>query len=457
MRSIRVFLTFSLLAIVTLVNFAAAMRGYQSAMDEAEELLDRHLAQQFDLLDLSLPPLTGTDSPTQVLSNAGGSGLEFQWLAPDGALLARSKGSPDTAIAMPGDSMDSANFAGHRWHLLMAERAGRQGWIILAERDSERFRVAESVIVPAVLPMVLAVPVLGLVIWSVLGLGLRPVWRLAQDLGQREATDLRPLATDELPNELQRVARSANSLLRRLEAAFEREKRFAADAAHELRSPIAALRIQCENLAQSAPEHGDQAAKLLTGVERMQHLVDQILLLSRLAPDQLGGVRARFRPVDLAELARRLIAEQSALLQHKSLDITVEGEVAWVNGDPEALAAMLRNLLDNALKYSPEGGQVRVSLRLEGDQQVLSVRDSGPGIPAELRERVFDRFYRVGGDRHPSGVSGCGLGLSIVRHALDLHQGRIRFSDPLDGPGLLVEVRLSAAAAEQRQGNNDAV
>lgn len=451
MRSIRVFLTLSLLAIVTLVNFAAALRGYQRAMLEAEQLLDRHMAQQVDLLDLSLPPLPVDAAVPLLLSSAGGSGLEFQWLGPDGSLLARSAGSPETAITAPDSEASSANFGGYRWHLLMAERAGQQGWIILAERDDERYRVAESVIVPAVLPMLLAVPVLGLVIWSVLGLGLRPVRRLALDLGLREASDLRPLSASELPAELQRLARSANSLLQRLEAAFEREKRFAADAAHELRSPIAALRIQCENLAQSTPQHSDAVAKLLAGVERMQHLVDQILVLSRLAPDQAGGVHARFRPVELAALSRRLIAEQSELLQDKSLDIAFEGEAAWVKGDPEALAAMLRNLLDNALKYSPRGGQVQVSTMREGHEQLLRICDNGPGIPPELRERVFDRFYRVAGDRHGSGVGGCGLGLSIVRHVLDLHQARIRFADAPSGRGLLVEVGLPAIDAPARQ------
>ena len=452
MKAIRVFLTVTLLAIVTLVNFAAALRGYQASMVEAEALLNQRMTQQFELLDLSLPTLAEwAERPSRGTTRIERSvGLEFQWMDAERQVLMRSQGAPAEHVMEHDPGFGKANFGGYRWHVLLAERRGEQGWMLLAERDDERYRVAESVIVPAVLPMVLAVPVLALVIWSLLGFGLRPIRRLAGDLEQREASDLRPLSAQALPAELQRLAQSANSLLRRLEAAFEREKRFAADAAHELRSPIAALRIQVENLALRAPEHSAAVDKLHQGIERMQHLVDQILILSRLAPDQVGGVRCRFRPVNVAALARQLIAEQSELLADKALDIAYEGGEDWALGDPEGLAALLRNLLDNAMKYTPCEGRIRVSSERREDLLCLRVIDNGPGIPAEQRERVFDRFYRVGGDRHLSGVSGCGLGLSIVRQVIDLHQGSIEFCDAPEGQGLQVVVCLPAAGAPSK-------
>ena len=431
---------------VTLLNFLAAVRGYQSSMREAEALFNQRMHQQVDLLNYSLPGVAvgGTkvlELPATGLAAAPDDDLEFQWLDAQGRLLARSKRMPEQAISTLQEGFFFRNFSGYRWHVLVARSFDQAGWVILAERDDQRFRMAESVILPAVYPMVAAIPVLGLLIWGLLGLGLRPVARLAADLERREASDLHPVLAEDMPSELKQLALATNALLRRLAASFAREKRFSADAAHELRTPIAALRIQVENLSEAIPEHEESIGKLQQGIERMQHLVEQILLLNRIAPDQFAAL---LKPLLLDACVRTEIALHSQALGAKQLDIElIEGQ-AWINGDPDALAAMLRNLLDNAIKYTPAGGQIRVQTLVQGAHSVLLIADSGIGIPPALRARALDRFYRVGGDRHSGEISGCGLGLSIVQQVVDLHNALLLLRDSPFFSGLEVSVQFDA-------------
>ncbi|MBK8286252.1 MAG: two-component sensor histidine kinase [Ahniella sp.] len=447
MKSIRVFLTLTLLSVTALLNFAAALRGYQQGMVEAEVLFNQRMQQHLDLLNYSLPGLLDGERhvadpsalPTKVL--ASGNHLEFQWLRPTGELIARSDRMPDKPVTALESGYRSINFAGYRWHALIERSQDGKSWFVLAERDDQRWRLAESVILPSVYPMLLAVPVLGLIIWWLLGVGLRPVAALAKDLEQRQASDLRPLVADNLPGELRQLAGSANSLLRRLEASFARERRFSADAAHELRTPLAALRIQCDNLAfnesDASPETQAGIVKLQAGLERLGHLVDQILILNRVAPDQYMG---RFEPIALTASVRRVIAEQSDDLESRSLDIELVGDETHVQGDVFSIESMLRNLLGNAIKYTPMGGNIRVRTVDSPDGVLLEVIDNGVGIAPELRDRVFDRFYRVGGDRNDTGATGCGLGLSIVKQVVDLHGARIELRDSELGKGLCVRI-----------------
>lgn len=452
MRSIRVFLTLTLLSVAALLNFAAALRGYHRGMVEAESLFNQRMQQHLDLLNYSLPDLLarGDIQAGRVLAPAlalaSDNHLEFQWLQRDGRLIARSDGMPESAAAPLEPGFGFVNFAGYRWHALVAPSADAQTWFVLAERDDQRWRMAESIILPAVYPMLLAIPLLGGMIWWLLGIGLRPVAKLARDLELREATDLRALPAADLPSELRQLAASANSLLRRLEASFARERRFSADAAHELRTPLAALRIQCDNLA-AASGAEPAVAKLQAGIDRLGHLVEQILILNRVAPDQYMG---RFEPIALCATLRRVISEQSQAIEARSIEIELLGDQAVVHGDAFALDSMLHNLLANAVKYTAPGGRIRVQAAATSEGVVLDVIDSGVGIAPELRERVFDRFYRVSGDRNDTGAAGCGLGLSIVKQVADLHGARIELRDSVFAQGLWVRVVFPAPPAAGR-------
>lgn len=449
MKSIRRFLVIVLVAIVTLANFAAAVRGYLGSMDEAERLFNQRLLQQVDLLNYALPLQAITGNTNRVIefparASDVESSLEFQWVNNDGTLLARSAAMPDTVLVSLEEGFRYFNFNNYRWHLLVTASSDKQSWSIVAERDDQRYRLAESMILQAVYPMVLALPLIALIIWWVAGVGLRPVAKLARELRQREATDLHPLEQRDMPVELLQLAQSANELLRRLDASFAREKRFSGDAAHELRTPLAALKIHCENLARELHPAPESVVKLQLGIERMSYLVEQILLLNRTAPDHFMG---RFEPVNLTLLAKQTVVDCSAALAQKNHQIEFNGDECWVLGDRAALASLLNNLLGNAIKYTPADGVIVVNSWLRGKDVVLEVMDNGPGIPAEQQARVFDRFYRVGGDRHNSQTPGCGLGLSIVQQVVELHNAQIALTQSRFDHGLLAIVTFAAIAA----------
>jgi two-component system sensor histidine kinase QseC len=323
----------------------------------------------------------------------------------------------------------------------VAPATDNSAWFILAERDDQRYRLAESMILQAVYPMIVAIPVIGVIIWLILGLGLRPIRVLAGELRHREATDLRSIEQQEMPVELVPLAQSANELLRRLEASFAREKRFSGDAAHELRTPIAALKIHCDNLLEELQPPPESALKLQRGIERMSYLVEQILILNRTSPDHFMG---QFEPVNLTRLVKNTIAEHSAELEEKQHTIEFDGDECWVVGDLLALETLINNLLGNAIKYTPKKGNLCINTWLRGWDVVLEVMDDGPGIPDGQHERVFDRFYRAGGDRHSSQAPGCGLGLSIVKQVVDLHGAHIKLTQSRYPQGLLVMVTFAA-------------
>ena len=458
MKSIRGFLVIILLAIVTLANFAAALRGYLSSMDEAERLFNQRLLQQVDLLNYTLPQLlshTKTQPAPTVFparTVAAETSLEFQWVSHDGTLLARSAAMPEEVVVPLEEGFRFINFHNYRWHLLVTPSADKNSWFVVAERDDQRYRLAESMILQAVYPMVLAIPIIGLIIWWILGVGLQPIKLLARELRQREATDLRIIDLQQMPKELEQLAQSANDLLRRLDASFAREKRFSGDAAHELRTPIAALKIHCENLLHELHPAPASVMKLKQGIERMSYLVEQILLLNRTAPDHFMG---NFEPINVTQLAKQVIVDHSEALDVKQHQIEFEGDECWISGDRAALTSLLNNLLGNAIKYTPAGGRIAVNTWLRGRDVVLEVMDNGPGIPEADRARVFDRFYRLGGDRHNSKTPGCGLGLSIVQQVVELHAAHIALTQSRYEQGLLVMVTFAAILAPDNKHNPD--
>jgi len=448
MKSIRGFLIIVLLAIVTLANFAAALRGYLGSMDEAERLFNQRMLQQVDILNYTLPQWRAqTETHANILifperpSNTETT-LEFQWVTQDGKLLARSAAMPGQVVVPLVEGFRFVNFHHYRWHVLVTPSADKKSWFVVAERADQRYRLAESMILQAVYPMVFAIPVIGLIIWWVLGVGLKPVTNLARELRQREATDLHSLDQQGMPAELVQLAQAANDLLRRLDASFAREKRFSGDAAHELRTPIAALKIHCENLLHELQPAPASVMKLKQGIERMSYLVEQILLLNRTAPDHFMGT---FETVNLTQLAKQTIADQSEALGLKHHHIEFNGDECWISGDRAALTSLLNNLLGNAIRYTPDAGRIAIKTWLRGRDVVLEVMDNGPGIPDDERERVFDRFYRLGGDRHNSKTTGCGLGLSIVQQVVDLHSAHIALTQSRYGQGLLVMVTFVAS------------
>jgi len=440
--SIRVFLIAALLSSITLVIFVASLRGYQRSMDELQALFDDQLLQKTELLGhyvrAQQSAASGPDATVVPFAAGGKSSLLYQvWRDADRRSVLRSAGTPESALLESEAGFQEMNFRGYRWRALVFPDTASNLWLLLAERDDLRYKIADRVVIAVLTPIVLGLPVLALIIWWVVSRGLRPISRLATELESREAGDLTAIELRGVPRELEVLANSANELLRRLEASFQREKRFAADAAHELRTPIAAIRVHLQNLVDELDEPGHSVQKLGEGVERLSHLVEQTLVLNRVAPDQY---MANFVPLDLYEIAQQVIADIYPQVDAKHQAIQLEGAATEIRGDRFGLEMLVLNLVSNAIKYTPVSGKIEVGVYRLAGRVHLYVMDSGPGIPESEYQRVFERFYRVGGDRHNSGVTGCGLGLSIVQRIVALHGAEIGLGPSRFGSGLKVTV-----------------
>ncbi|MEM5429518.1 sensor histidine kinase [Cupriavidus oxalaticus] len=314
----------------------------------------------------------------------------------------------------------------------------------IAQPMSARRTLAARMALRTVAPLLLLLPLLGWLVWMAVGRGLRPLREIAAEVRARDATTLAPLAVRQMPDEIAPLSAALNQLLARLSHAIDTQRAFVADAAHALRTPLAALQLQAQLVerADNGAARDEAVAKLRQGLERLTHLVTQLLTLARQEP---GAATPPHEPVELRALATGVVAELAQAALDRDIDLGVDGEAgavpAIVHGDADALRILLTNLLDNALAYVPAGSRidVRVARGSDGRSVELVVSDNGPGIPAEERERVFDRFYRV--PEAPTG--GSGLGLAIVAEIAQSHGARVALEDAR--PGLRVRVAFPAA------------
>ena len=434
MKSIRRSLVTMLIAAFTLVSFVAALNGYRASMDKAEALLDAQLQYSAEILI----GLGSGDIPSQS-PGSGVEGFVFQIWEDERPVL-RSAAAPDAPIAAFAAGYRYANFGGYRWRTLTVAM-GDQRWGMVAERADVRHTLAESVVLESVIPLLLWLPVAALLIWVLVGWGLAPLRELSEQINRKATDDLTPLPDTDPPTELQQVITSTNGLLLRLAAALQREKHFASHAAHELRTPISALKIHLHNLENEVPAGSSALQHATEGIERMHHLVEQLLDLARTQPEL---IKANFQTVDLHTLAQRVTAEMWPAFESRHQSLSLQGESAVMQGDETMLAILLRNLLDNARKYTPEGGEIAVFAGSRAGVPLLEVADSGPGIPCAERERVFERFYRVGTSASES-IAGAGLGLAITQHIVQLHSAKVQLADSPLGSGLAVTVQFPVA------------
>lgn len=436
MRSIRFFLLFGVLAVIILSSFIAALRGYQASMSQAESLFDNELLDLARLVEnLDLARL---DEHFRL-----GNNMAFQvWLGDQ--LLGASSHAPATPMMEKRPGFDESNFDGYRWRTFARIAQDGRRWVMVAERIDLRFALAENVVLESVMPILLSIPLIGLLIWAVITVGLRPLSQLSAELKHKPANDLSPLLMANSRRELEQVIQSVNAFLGRLQAVMEREKRFSADAAHELRTPISVLKVQLHNLATELGEDHEALAELESGVDRMQHLVEQLLSLYRMTPEQFV---ANMEDIDLYALAEDVMARLYARFEDRAQQLELTGESLLVSGDRFALDTLLSNLLSNACKYTQPGGEIRVTVTRRGRQVVLRVEDNGPGIPATSRDRVFERFYREP-DQQGSETPGCGLGLTIVAHVAALHGAKPAIVGSAFGQGCGVEVVFNAAGGQ---------
>lgn len=431
MNSIRRFLIVVLLATTILANLLAAGYGYRSSMAEAEQLFDIRLAEIAGVL--------AATPPGYYRSATGDSAIAFQ-IWQDGKLEGYSANVPLEPIAAFETGYSDVRIGGFQWRAFARyfEDTGR--WILVAESSDIRSMLADNIILDSLLPIVVALPFYGLLIWIIVGWGLRPLDELAKRMRVKRSDDLSPVSGINPPAELSVLVGSINDLLKRLDASFERERQFAADAAHELRTPISVLKLKLHNLLREAREDKTQILSLQGAVERMERSVEQVLMLYRMSPDQFV---ARFTDVDLADLAQQTIADIYPQLEERKQQIELSATPALVAGDAFALQTLISNLIENASRYSGEGGKIKVTVDDRGDSILLTVEDSGPGIPAEHRDRVFERFYR---GQHDYDSSGSGIGLAIVKNICNIHGAEISLGESGFDSGLAVSVAFAKPA-----------
>ncbi|SAK64705.1 sensor histidine kinase [Caballeronia temeraria] len=431
MRSIRRQLLIWLLALVIVGVGFAGWLIYRQALAEANELFDYQLQQ----IAAALP----SEPFSSVLSSRSESdeGVVIQIWNRNGALMYFSH--PRVPLAPHAELGFSTEMTPRgEWRVYSAIVGDNV--VQLAQPLSIRNRVAAGVAWRTLWPLVLLLPLLGLAIWVIVGLGLAPLQRVTRALDTRHPEALDPLSDRRLPQEVRPVVRALNALLSRLAAALDTQKAFVADAAHELRTPLAAVQIQAQLVARAQDDETRREAlkDLHEGIARATRLAEQLLALARSEPDG----KAALASVDLAALLESCVRGYVLVAQERGVDLGIEAsEPATVEGDPDSLRVMFNNLIDNATKYTPRGGRVDVCLRANEGHPVVDISDSGPGIPEEERERVFDRFYRVGesANRPRTDVSGSGLGLAIVKRIADQNGAAVALGESQAG-GLKVSV-----------------
>ena len=312
-----------------------------------------------------------------------------------------------------------------------------------AQRVASRKAIAADSAGEVFPPLVGLVVLIGALLVFALRRGLQPLDAAAGDIARRSAGSLAAIATDDAPAEIVPLVNSINGLMQRLGVAFTAQRRFLADAAHELRTPITALRLQLQLLERTTDEGERQRAltELHSGVDRSQRLIHQLLQVARTEPD---GEATKLAPLDLAALVRTQVGALSVKAEHAGLDLGADAtQPVLVVGDEPQLCVMLENLIENALRYTPAGGVIDVAARIEDGRPVIRVADDGPGIPEAERERVFERFHRGEGAQSQS-REGSGLGLAIVKAIAERHGATVDLQTRASGRGLEVRVCFPA-------------
>jgi two-component system sensor histidine kinase QseC len=459
MTSLRRLLMLSLLSTIGGATVVSTMLSYRDGRIEAAELFDAKLAQSARVLRaMSERSLDGAaDLPLRVavfdralagrgadLVAADGHAYEtklaFQVVASDGALLLLSDNAPDAALAPLVAGFSERRIGAETWRTF-ALAGARDRWFLVAERSDIRDELAREIALGTALPHLLALPLLALLVALIVNWGTRSIARVAADVEQRPADRLEPIDPERVPREMKGLVTALNGLFARVAAAIEREQRFTADAAHELRTPISALKLHAENLAGSRDEAQRLASLdgLMRGIRRCERLVAQLLQLNRL---ERSGERLALARCDLARIVRDCAAELAPEALARGCELLVVApESMGMQGDSTLLGVLVRNLVDNAIRHGGQGEEVRVSLGLATGGVLLEVEDQGPGVPAAERAAVFERFRRGEGAL----AAGSGLGLSIAARVVELHRGRIELADRAGGPGLVVRVNLPAA------------
>lgn len=432
------------LGLVTLVWLGAAVLTWYDARHELDELLDGHLAQAAALLVVQQTRADG-DADDEDVADAPSlhkyaPRVAFQ-VFHEGHLVMRSANAGTAPMATTDHGFATVHLSdGVQWRVFATRGAQNDVQVYVGEQTSSRNAILWAVLRGVLWPLVFALPLLALGGWWAVRQGLAPLRQLSHVLGQRQPQALEPVVLGDMPAEMQPLVQALNALFERIGRMMASERRFTADAAHELRTPIAAIRAQAQvalGAGADAAQRDHALQATLAGCDRATRLVEQLLTLARLEASSVIPA-APAATVDLGELTRRVAAElaPAALARHQTLELDAAAPCA-VAGDDMLVSVLVRNLIDNALRYSPQGARVKVSVAAGSGQPVLQVEDSGAGMTEQEMARLGERFYRVPGHELP----GSGLGWSIVRRIGDVFGAQVRVSRSARLGGLAVSVR----------------
>ena len=432
MKSIRARLSIALIILVALVSLLAALVTYRRVLSETSSLFDYQLRQ----MALSLRNQISLAPRIEVPPEQGDTDFVIQIWDLFGAR---------TYLSRPGLPMINQTVLGYA-NLTLRGEAWRayglqtpDGVIQIAQPVRVRESLARAAAERVVIPLLLLLPIMIIAVAWIVRRGLLPLQYVTTEVQRRDVRSLTPLREDYLPREIAPLVSELNRLLARLRAAFDAQRTFIADAAHELRSPLTALRLQIQLLDRAPDEAARLEARQRLGaaVERAIHLVEQLLTLARSDPQEAPG---DFKLVDLAATAAAGVTDTHDLALARQIELSLDAPPnILIQGDPEALRTLVRNLVDNAVRYTPPRGSVQVRCRATPEEVLLEVIDTGPGIARGDRERVFDRFYR----RAAAQESGTGLGLAIVKAIAERHGARVTLEEAR-GRGLRVAVMFPA-------------
>ena len=429
---------------ILMVTVLQAFTAYRGALQQADAMFDDHLQQVARSLRSGAP----LGMPLEESSADGDAfDLYVQIWGPDGTQLFRSSRSALPPRAVLGFSDVDANGSRYRVYSLQTPLQTVQ----IAQNLSARQERAQALALKAVLPFALLTPLLVLGVWWVITRSLAPIERARRQVAGRAADDFSPLPNGDLPDEVRPLVSELNLLFGRAQGAFDLQKNFVADAAHELRSPLTALKLQAqalqragknEALATSQTDRETAVVQLNQGIDRTIRLVEQLLILAR---EESSSATPHFELVNLMDTVRLAVADVLPQAQRKQIDLgSSKGVEAWVQGQSEALHIAVRNLLDNAIKYTPAGGHVDISIEVANGNALLAVEDSGLGIAPDERPRIFDRFFRAS---DASAEAGSGLGLAIVKTITDRHGATLQVDRSAHLGGLRIELSISLAAS----------
>ncbi len=443
--SIRKFLVMNLLVCIILTTILTAMGSYILDQKDIQEHLDALLGQsglafqalignnfkERDLLKIQneldqIPNIVRQFYNSNTATRNLGIEDKFQFQVWDshGHLLIHSANAPLEPLSNGNAGFTNTKMQGRTWRSFTITDADSNSKIIVAERFDSRVKLAHSIARDDLFIMLLVYPLLGLMIWIIIGKGLSPLNKIAYEVSNRDRGNLSMVDSTAVPVEIIALVDELNKLLIRLQSAFEREKRFAADAAHELRTPLAALKSQAQLALKlkDPTERKTALDKLIRIADRSTHIVQQLLTLSRIVPEEAQAL-TDVSTFDIHRLTVEEIADviPKAIEKKIEVELHAEEQAIFLQGQMTAISILIRNLLDNAIRYSPPNSHIWVRLEERKQTILLQIADNGPGVPAAYRKRIFERFYRVLGNK----AHGTGLGLAIVQQIADLHQATI--------------------------------